>query len=344
MEQHQGRGDQEKAHTEVGEKPDFLRKKAPSPTPSKPTIAAQVEMTDEQMVSQASGILGRHKKELKDISPNHVKPWKYKDRTFEELRRDETFSEISTDIRSFGVVSPLMVRPIKADDGSVQYEEIYGFKRAEAARRANQQTVTAIVIYDLGDDDAMIIQRSENSGRSNPSAWAQAESHLSYYKNLGTELTDVEVAGRLGGNPRTIANMLRIARNMPESIKKVVHIQQLSSDALKEIVGGSGSPEQHKSRQGFIDLIVQYANEINANPKKARVLIGRLKREFFSDEKIQRPKSNTQEVRLGNGRVAFTWKLGNKGGSLKIHPDIMEHVTEKDLQAFTDRILKRQKN
>lgn len=313
--------------------------------PPSPTAENETEQSghksNEHLREQAHGILASHRCELKQLGTDAITAWRFKDRNLEDLRGDESFAEILADVRAYGVIAPILARAVSHKDGTYTYEEIYGFKRVEAARIAKLATITTLVIYDLSDEDAMIIQRAENTGRSSPSAWNKAKSMLAFHKEANITFSDIEVSGKIGGNPKTINNLLRIARNMPEELSKSLNIHRLSQDCLKEIVGGTGNVEEHKDRKEFIELIINNAEKINSQPKQAKAIIARLKRDCFAKNTPTALKPNARELLLDNGQPAFSWKLNSKGGNLKIHPDILPHITEQDLERFANSIIKK---
>src|SRR5215467_7891028 len=140
--------------------------------------------------------------DIERILPNAQQPRK----TFDE----ESLNELANSIRAHGVVQPIVIRPL--EDGFFQL--IAGERRWRASQRAGLLKVPAVV-RDSGEHDALEIALIENLQREdlNPIEEAQA------YERLMTEfgLTQEEVAGRVGKNRTTIANMLRVLRLPPEA-------------------------------------------------------------------------------------------------------------------------------
>mgnify|MGYP002522337062 FL=1 len=84
--------------------------------------------------------------------PNH--PFK--------IREDEAMMETVESVKSFGVLQPAIVRPIK--DG--EYEILSGHRRKRASELAGRKTIP-VIVRELSDDAAVIFMVDSNLQREN---------------------------------------------------------------------------------------------------------------------------------------------------------------------------------
>ena len=131
---------------------------------------------------------------LELIRPNPYQPRK----TFEE----ERLNDLASSIQQHGILQPIVLRQ------TVQgYYIVVGERRFRASQLAGLTEVPAI-IKELSDEDMMELAIIENLQREDLNAIEEAES----YKKMMTDLniTQQEVARRLGKSRPYIANMLRL--------------------------------------------------------------------------------------------------------------------------------------
>lgn len=149
---------------------------------------------------------------LELIRPNPYQPRK----TFEE----ERLSDLASSIQQHGILQPIVLRQ------TVQgYYIVVGERRFRASKLAGLTEVPAI-IKELSDEDMMELAIIENLQREDLNAIEEAES----YKKMMTDLniTQQEVARRLGKSRPYIANMLRLLQ-LPKNVAQMVQHGALSS-------------------------------------------------------------------------------------------------------------------
>lgn len=148
---------------------------------------------------------------IEELKPHIDQPRK----TFD----NEKLDELAASIREKGVIQPLVVRR-EVD----HYQIIAGERRWRASQKAGLREVP-VVIQDVSEDWALEMALIENIQREdlNPIEEAQA------YRNLmdGFDLTQDEVAKRVGKERPTVANSLRLLR-LPEIVQKDVITGQFS--------------------------------------------------------------------------------------------------------------------
>lgn len=149
---------------------------------------------------------------LELIRPNPYQPRK----TFEK----ERLNDLASSIQQHGILQPIVLRQ------TVQgYYIVVGERRFRASKLAGLTEVPAI-IKELSDEDMMELAIIENLQREDLNAIEEAES----YKKMMTDLniTQQEVARRLGKSRPYIANMLRLLQ-LPKNVAQMVQQGALSS-------------------------------------------------------------------------------------------------------------------
>lgn len=138
-----------------------------------------------------------------DILPNRSQP---------RSRFDpDALEELAESIRQNGVLQPLIVR--RSENGT--YELIAGERRLRAARIVGVRRLPCIVM-DVSDERSAVFALLENMQRQDLGFFEEAEA-LSRIM-LQYDLSQEEVAARLGKAPSTISNKLRLLR-LPEDVR-----------------------------------------------------------------------------------------------------------------------------
>lgn len=145
------------------------------------------------------------------IKPNPYQPRK----TFDS----ERLNDLADSIKQHGVLQPIVLRQTVKG-----YYIVAGERRFRASKIAGNQKISAI-IKDLSDEDMMELAIIENLQREDLNAIEEAESYHRLISDLN--ITQQEVATRLGKSRPYIANMLRLL-NLPPSLKRLVSEGKLS--------------------------------------------------------------------------------------------------------------------
>ena len=148
---------------------------------------------------------------LEELKPHQKQPRKVFD--------DVKMAELVASIKEKGIIQPLVVRQM-AD----HYQIIAGERRWRAAQKAGLDRVP-VVIQNVSEDWALEIALIENIQREdlNPMEEATAFRHLIDNFDLSQE----EVAKRVGKDRSTVANALRLHR-LPEKVKNDLMANRLS--------------------------------------------------------------------------------------------------------------------
>ena len=157
---------------------------------------------------------------ITEIHPNPNQPRK--------IFKEKELNELSESIKQNGIIQPLVV--IKAERG---FELIAGERRLRAAKLAGLERVPA-VIKKLTDGEKMVVSIIENVQRSDLNCVEEA---LAYYQLMNEfDLTQEEVAKRLGKERSTIANFLRILK-LPRDVIELLQKEILSFGHAKVLAG-----------------------------------------------------------------------------------------------------------
>ena len=159
----------------------------------------------------------KKKETIQEIRTDEI--WPFKDHPFKVVD-DEAMLRTVESVAQYGVLAPLLLRPIEGGG----YEVISGHRRLHAAELAGLESVPAIV-RELSDDEATILMVDSNLQREHilPSerAWAY-RMKLEAMKHQGKR-TDLEVptSGQLGPKLQGVRSNQLLAEDAGESVKQV---------------------------------------------------------------------------------------------------------------------------
>lgn len=227
---------------------------------------------------------------------------------------EEALSELEASIREFGVLQPLLVRPMS--DGS--YKIVAGERRWRAARRAGLSEVP-VIIKSLTDAQAAAIALIENLQREDLNPIEEAAGIKKLIEEYG--FTQEEASEKLSKSRPAIANALRLLA-LPKDVAKLVENGTLSAGHARALLG----LEDEKLISDIAAEIVekqlsvrQTEQLVKALKKPKKALASKKSRDKFYDE---------VELAL-SGVLARKVVVSNsgKGGKLEI-----EFFDEDDLQ------------
>lgn len=144
---------------------------------------------------------------LSSIIPNRFQPRL----TFNE----EELNELANSIKMYGILQPLILRPI-----GDKYEIIAGERRYKAATIAGLTEVPAILV-NLDDQTSAELAIIENIQRKDLTAIEEAKSYKKLL-DLGN-LTQDQLAAKMGKKQSTIANKIRLLNLVPEAQDALLH-------------------------------------------------------------------------------------------------------------------------
>lgn len=142
---------------------------------------------------------------------------------------EEALSELEASIREFGVLQPLLVRPMS--DGS--YKIVAGERRWRAARRAELKEVP-VIIKSLTDAEAAAIALIENLQREDLNPIEEAAGIKKLIEEYG--YTQEEASEKLSKSRPAIANALRLL-SLPSEVSKMVEEGIISAGHARALLG-----------------------------------------------------------------------------------------------------------
>jgi len=174
--------------------------------------------TSSQPLEQESSDQGLQNIALDRIEPNPDQP-----------RKDisqEGLHELAQSISEQGLLQPLLIRPHPSQNGL--YQLIAGERRWRACRLAGLHSVP-VLVRDISDSEALVIGLVENLQRQdlNPVEEAQAMGRLLRELNISQD----ELAQRLGRSRSAVANCLRLLHLQPEILNALAQAKISSGQA-----------------------------------------------------------------------------------------------------------------
>ena len=200
---------------------------------------------------------------VQNISISELVP--FKDHPFKVVD-DEAMLRPTESIAQYGVLTPLIARPLEGGD----YEIISGHRRAHAAELAGL-TEVPVLVRQMDDDAATVLMVDSNLQRENilPSERAyaykmklEAMKHQGSRSDLtssqvGTKLrTDQVMAAELGESRNQIQRYIRLTNLIPELLE-MVDQKQISFNPAVEL--SYLAPEEQ-------EIFMQAMDEVQASP------------------------------------------------------------------------------
>jgi ParB family chromosome partitioning protein len=230
---------------------------------------------------------------------------------------EEKLSELSASIKEKGIIQPVVVREV--GEG---FELVAGERRLLAAKRLGWEEIPAVIAGKLSKEDMLELSLIENLQREdlNPIDTARG------YKRLLEEcqLTQAEVAQRIGKDRSSVANTMRIL-GLPEEVQKLVGEGRLSEGHARAILSISGEKEQIALSRRVVneglsvrrtEYLAQPGSRTGVSRKRARI-----SPEFLEIEEKLKQLFGTSVKVLGKGQ----------GGRIEI-----EFYSEEDLSRILE--------
>lgn len=141
---------------------------------------------------------------------------------------EEGLEELAASVREKGILQPIIVRALAADN----YEIVAGERRWRAAQRAALHDVPVMVV-ELSDREALEIAIIENVQRSDLNALEEAQGYESLMAEF--EYTQQDLAKVIGKSRSHIANTLRLLK-LPDGVKAYLADGRLSAGHARALL------------------------------------------------------------------------------------------------------------
>jgi ParB family chromosome partitioning protein len=178
--------------------------------------------------------------ELRHLPVEWIQPGQYQPR---KDIQPEALEELAASIKAQGLMQPIVVRPLAADDS--RFEIIAGERRWRASQLAQLDRVPAL-IRDVPDEAAIAMALIENIQRENLNPMEEA--NALYRLQHEFELTQMEVAEAVGKNRATVANLLRLM-NLNDDVKTLLEHGDIEMGHARALLGLEGGLQSEAAAQ-----------------------------------------------------------------------------------------------
>lgn len=147
----------------------------------------------------------------------------------------DALDELIVSVREFGVLQPVVVRPLADDDprrAEGEYELIMGERRLRATKASGRTAIPAI-IRDTNDEDMLRDALLENLHRAELNPLEEASAYRQLLDDFGC--TQDELAERIGRSRPQISNTLRLL-NLPVDVQRRVAAGVLSAGHARAVL------------------------------------------------------------------------------------------------------------
>ncbi len=230
--------------------------------------AARDAAVDGVVESNADGLIEIPGATLRALDPSRIVPNAHQPRTeFDE----DALQELIISVREFGVLQPIVVRPIPSDHplrDEADFELIMGERRLRATKAAGLPSIPA-VIRNTEDDVMLRDALLENLHRSQLNPLEEASAYQQLLNDFG--ITQEVLAERIGRSRPQISNTLRLLR-LPLEVQRRVAAGVLSAGHARAILS-AGEPAAMQQLADKIvneDLSVRSAEAAAAKASSAK--------------------------------------------------------------------------
>ena len=248
---------------------------------------------------------------IEELKPHSKQPRK----TF----NDEKMAELVASVKEKGVIQPLVVRRVEDS-----YQIIAGERRWRAAQKAGLHEIP-VVIQDVSEDWALEVALIENIQREDLNPIEEAEA----YRNLmdGFDLSQEEVARRVGKDRSTVANSLRLLR-LPDPVRDDVLSSRLTMGHARSLLSLESDEDIVEARNQVL--------EKKLSVRETEALVKKIKSFGVVAKPKKKPADNPELIHLaGELKRALGTQVKisakGKGGKIEItyfSPQELERLME----------------
>jgi ParB family chromosome partitioning protein len=163
---------------------------------------------------------------IEEVAINEIDPNPYQPRnSFDE----ESLAGLTASIRELGVLQPILVRQVSDD----RYAIIAGERRWRAAKRAGLQFIP-VIVRQVNDELTLQHALVENLHRDDLNPLEEAAAYQQLVEDF--DLTQEEVAHKVGKSRSAVANLLRLFQ-LPPQVQRLVAEGRVSTGHAKALLG-----------------------------------------------------------------------------------------------------------
>lgn len=247
--------------------------------------------------------------DISQIVPNPEQPRKVFDQ--------EALKELAESIKNQGLLQPLVVREYQGN-----YQIVVGERRWRASQLAGLRTIP-VLLHDTDDTKVLELALVENIHREDLNPLEEAWAYQMMVNRL--ELTQEEVAKRVGKDRSTVSNTLRLLK-LHDDVKKRLLDRQIEMGHARALLA---LDDQITQREICEEVIQQQLNVRQVEQKVKAVQSGQQKSKvkpqispFIKDAEEKLSLSLQSKVLI---------KPGKRGGKIEI-----KYSSDKELQRLFD--------
>ena len=238
--------------------------------------------------------------------------------------RDQDLVELAASIEEHGIIQPLIVA--KAADG---YQLIAGERRWRASRLAKLAQVP-VVVKEVAPKEMLELALVENVQRADLNALEEAQA----YRQLMDEfdMTQVQVAKRVGKSREAVANTLRLL-NASRAVQEALLANRISEGHARALLG----LEKAAAQEDALNVVRSKGLNVRQTEELVRRRLGEKKPKRKPSTETQARKAETKTLE-DEFRKALNTKVNltreDEGGRLVIH-----FYSDEELHALYKRIV-----
>jgi ParB family chromosome partitioning protein len=156
---------------------------------------------------------------------------------------DEALTELVHSIREFGLMQPIVVRPLHGSGSGARYQLVMGERRWRAAQQADMKAIPAIV-RETEEDNLLRDALLENIHRVQLNPLEEAAAYQQLLDEFG--VTHDELATRIGRSRPLISNMIRLLR-LPIPVQRRVAAGVLSAGHARALLSLEAGPDAQEA-------------------------------------------------------------------------------------------------
>ncbi len=230
---------------------------------------------------------------ISDIEPNKDQPRKEFDQ--------DALDDLADSIRTYGLLQPLVVRPLEKG-----YQLVAGERRWRASRIAGL-TEVPVIIKELTDAETAEIALVENLQREDLNPIEEAAGYKALMDDFG--LTQDDVAAKVGRSRSAVANAVRLLA-LPKNILEMVKQGKISSGHGRALLAFKNSEEQQKAAR-----IASFGANVREIERLAKKAEGKTSTAKSKNETVSSPYFKEVELSLTEllGRPVKVREKNGKG-------------------------------
>jgi len=264
---------------------------------------------------------GLRKVHIDAIVPNPHQPRS----TFDQ----EALEELAASIREVGLIQPLIVQEIPAEDPTQppRYQLITGERRWRAARLAGLEQVD-VILKEATPQELLELALIENIQRADLNPLEEAAAYQQLAEEFG--LTQERIAERVGRSRASVANTMRLLR-LPQKIKDALLANQITEGHARALL----MLDDQEQLEAFAQVLEKGLSVRQTEELVRRCRARQAPKAAPPRQRIRSPETEAleREFREALGTKVDLYR-SRKGGRLVIH-----FYSEEELQALYDRLV-----